>query len=158
MQALSSAAITTRPRARRQASTVCVVVATSGTTALVAGALRSNLVFFYAPPQVAAKESRAGRPFHFGGLVQCGNPERDGATNCHLISDTMRKVPVRFDGVSPDPFKEGKGVGARGQVSADGAFAAREVLAKHDAHDMPPDTGEALTRACAGQMPVEVGP
>ena len=46
---------------------------------------------------------------------------------------------------------------AQGAVGADGVFVAREVLAKHDENYMPPEAGEALARARAGQMLVGVG-
>jgi cytochrome c-type biogenesis protein CcmE len=144
------------PRARRAALIVCVVAATGGATALVANAFRSNLVFFYSPSQVLAKESPAGRTFRLGGLVERGSLQRDGLTVRFFVSDTVRKVPVRYEGILPDLFKEGKGVVAQGAVGADGVFVAREVLAKHDENYMPPEAGEALARARAGQMLVEI--
>jgi cytochrome c-type biogenesis protein CcmE len=57
-------------------------------------------------------------------------------------------VPVRYEGILPDLFKEGKGVVAQGQFK-DGVFVAREVLAKHDENYMPPEAAEALKRAAA---------
>jgi cytochrome c-type biogenesis protein CcmE len=36
---------------------------------------------------------------------------------------------------------------AQGQLSGDGVFVAREVLAKHDENYMPPEAAEALKRA-----------
>jgi len=145
------------PRARRAVLIACVVTAMGGATALVANAFRSNLVFFYSPSQVAAKESPAGRTFRLGGLVERGSLKRDGLTVRFFVSDTVRKVPVRYEGILPDLFKEGKGVVAQGQVGADGVFVAREVLAKHDENYMPPEAGEALARARAGQLLVGVG-
>jgi cytochrome c-type biogenesis protein CcmE len=56
---------------------------------------------------------------------------------------------VRYEGVLPDLFKEGKGVVAQGQLGADGTFVAREVLAKHDENYMPPEAAEALKQADA---------
>ena len=63
------------------------------------------------------------------------------------VTDTAKSVPVRYEGVLPDLFKEGKGVVAQGQLGADGVFAAREVLAKHDENYMPPEAADALQRA-----------
>jgi cytochrome c-type biogenesis protein CcmE len=54
---------------------------------------------------------------------------------------------VRYEGILPDLFKEGKGVVAQGQVGGDGVFVAREVLAKHDENYMPPEASAALKRA-----------
>ena len=55
-------------------------------------------------------------------------------------------MPVRYEGILPDLFKEGKGVVAQGQLQ-DGVFVAREVLAKHDENYMPPEAAEALKNA-----------
>jgi cytochrome c-type biogenesis protein CcmE len=144
------------PRWRRAVLLVSVVTALGGATALVANAFRSNLVFFYSPTQVVLKEAPAGRSFRLGGLVVRGSLKRDGLTASFIVSDTVRSVPVRYQGILPDLFKEGKGVVAQGQVGSDGVFVAREVLAKHDENYMPPEAGEALERARAGQLPVAV--
>jgi cytochrome c-type biogenesis protein CcmE len=72
-----------------------------------------------------------------------------------LVTDTAQTVPVRFEGVLPDLFKEGKGVVAQGQLGPDGVFAAREVLAKHDENYMPPEAADALQKA--GKMNARVG-
>ena len=57
-------------------------------------------------------------------------------------------MPVRYEGILPDLFKEGKGVVAQGQLQ-DGVFVAREVLAKHDENYMPPEAAEALEARAA---------
>jgi cytochrome c-type biogenesis protein CcmE len=83
--------------------------------------------------------------------------KRDGLAVHFIVTDTVVKIPVTYQGILPDLFKEGKGVVAQGQVDKDGVFVAREVLAKHDENYMPPEAGEALNRARAGQLLVGVG-
>jgi len=117
------------------------------TVALVLNAFNSNLVFFYTPSQIASREAPQGRTFRLGGLVQAGSVVRDGISVRFVVTDTALTVPVRYEGVLPDLFKEGKGVVAQGQLGADGVFAAREVLAKHDENYMPPEAADALQRA-----------
>ena len=56
---------------------------------------------------------------------------------------------MRYEGILPDLFKEGKGVVAQGQLGPS-VFIAREVLAKHDENYMPPEAAEALKRAQQG--------
>ena len=138
---------TVKPRHRRAAIVLGVLVAVGAIVALVLNAFNSNLVFFYTPTQIAAKEAPQGRTFRIGGLVQAGSVQRDGVTVRFLVTDTAQTVPVRFEGVLPDLFKEGKGVVAQGQLGADGVFTAREVLAKHDENYMPPEAADALQRA-----------
>ena len=146
------------PRRKRFAIVAGIACAVGVAVALVLNAFNSNLVFFYSPSQVAAKEAPAGRTFRLGGLVERGSLKRDGVAVQFLVSDTVKHVPVRYEGILPDLFKEGKGVVAQGQVGSDGVFVAREVLAKHDENYMPPEAGEALNRARAGQLLVEVKP
>ena len=132
------------PRHRRIAIVGGIVCAVGVATALVLNAFQSNLVFFYSPTQVAAREMPAGRSFRLGGLVESGSVVRDGLVVRFVVTDTVKAVPVRYQGVLPDLFKEGKGVVAQGQVGADGVFVAREVLAKHDENYMPPEVAKAL--------------
>jgi len=136
-----------KPRHKRLAIAGGVLASVAAIAALVFNAFQSNLVFFYSPTQVMAKEAPAGRTFRLGGLVQEGSVKREGVRVEFLVTDTAKTVPVRFEGVLPDLFKEGKGVVAQGQLGADGVFAAREVLAKHDENYMPPEAAEALKRA-----------
>ncbi len=136
-----------KPRNKRLALIVGIVAAVGVAVALVLNAFQSNLVFFYSPSQVAAKEAPVGRTFRLGGMVTAGSLKRDGVTVSFLVTDTVQTIPVRYQGILPDLFKEGKGVVAQGQVGADGVFVAREVLAKHDENYMPPEAADALKRA-----------
>jgi cytochrome c-type biogenesis protein CcmE len=61
--------------------------------------------------------------------------------------DTAQTINVKYVGILRDLVQEGKGVVAQGQLQIDGAFVAREVLAKHDENYMPPEAAEALKRA-----------
>ena len=117
--------------------------------ALVVNAFRSNIVYFYTPSDVAAQKAPQDRTFRMGGLVTVGSVQRqpDGLTVAFTVTDTMQTIPVRFTGILPDLFKEGKGVVAQGKVGGDGVFRAAEVLAKHDENYMPPEAAEALKRA-----------
>ena len=133
---------------------VGVLSAVGVAVGLVLNAFNSNLVFFYTPTQIASKEAPQGRTFRVGGLVKEGSVVREGVTVKFVVTDTAQNVPVRYDGVLPDLFKEGKGVVAQGQLGADGTFTAREVLAKHDENYMPPEAAEALEQAKKAQATV----
>ncbi len=125
--------------------------------ALMLNAFQDNLVFFFSPSQVAAKEVPAGRIFRIGGLVQAGTVKRDddGLTVRFTVTDTAQSVPVVYKGILPDLFKEGKGCVAQGRIGGDGVFYAEEVLAKHDENYMPPEAGQAIDAAKAGKSLVE---
>ena len=136
-----------KPRHKRLAVIGGILGAVAVAAGLVLNAFQSNLVFFFSPSQVMAKEAPAGRTFRLGGLVKEGSVKRSGTEVQFAVTDTAQTVPVRYTGILPDLFKEGKGVVAQGQVGADGVFVAREVLAKHDENYMPPEAAEALKRA-----------
>ena len=134
------------PRRQRLALIGGVLLAVAGIAALVLNAFQSNLVFFFSPTQVAARQVPAARTFRLGGLVQQGSVRRDGVQVRFTVTDTVATVPVHYSGILPDLFQEGKGVVAQGQLQG-GVFVAREVLAKHDENYMPPEAAEALQRA-----------
>ena len=123
------------------------VVALGIATALVLQAFQKNLVFFFSPTQVAAKEAPLGRTFRIGGIVEPGSVKRDGVEVRFAVTDTAKTIPVLYRGSLPDLFREGKMVVAQGQLGTDGTFQAREVLAKHDENYMPPEAKEAVEKA-----------
>ena len=131
------------------------VVALGVATALALRAFNQNLVFFFTPSQVAAKEAPVGRTFRIGGMVERGSVKRAGVEVRFVVTDTAKSMPVVYRGQLPDLFREGKGVVAQGQLGADGIFLAREVLAKHDENYMPPDAAHALEQAQKAQKTIQ---
>ena len=113
---------------------------------LVINALRSNIAYFFSPSQVLAAEAPKDQVFRLGGLVRYGSVKRvgDGLTVEFVVTDNAGDVPVRYTGILPDLFKEGKGVVTKGRLNPKGVFTAEEVLAKHDENYMPPEVQEAL--------------
>ncbi len=136
-----------KPRHKKIAFAVGALAALGVAVGLVLNAFNSNLVFFYTPTQIAQNEAPQGRTFRVGGMVLEGSVVRSGVNVSFTVTDTAKQVPVRYAGVLPDLFKEGKGVVAQGQLGPDGVFVAREVLAKHDENYMPPEAAAALKQA-----------
>ena len=135
-----------KPRHKRLAIAAGVLVIAGAAAALIFNAMRSDIVFFITPSEIATKSPEPGRSFRLGGLVVAGSVQRDGVDVNFQVTDTAQTVPVRYKGILPDLFKEGKGVVALGQLK-DGVFVAKEVLAKHDENYMPPEAAEALKNA-----------
>jgi cytochrome c-type biogenesis protein CcmE len=114
-------------------------------TILVLFALRDGVVFFYTPAEVATKGIKPGTEFRLGGLVLAGSVNRGTGTKVSFsITDTKSTIPVSFDGILPDLFREGQGVIALGRLDGDNRFIANSVLAKHDETYMPPEVAKAL--------------
>ena len=136
-------------RHKRIAFIVGGLAALGVAAALVLSAFQNNLVFFFSPSQVVAKEASVNKIFRVGGLVQNGTLQRDndGLTVRFTVTDTAKSIPVVYKGILPDLFKEGKGCVAQGRIGDDGIFYADQVLAKHDENYMPPEAGAALDAA-----------
>jgi cytochrome c-type biogenesis protein CcmE len=123
-----------------------------GALFFVLNAFQSNLVFFFTPTQVVAGEAPQGGSFRVGGLVKPGSVQRQDLAVEFVVTDTQREVPVRYVGLLPDLFKEGKGVVAQGRLEGGRLFVASEVLAKHDENYMPPEAQHALDEAAKARM------
>ena len=128
------------------------VLLLGGAVFFVLNAFQSNLVFFFTPTQVAAGQAPKDGHFRVGGLVKEGSIQRDGMSVAFVVTDTHQEVPVRYVGLLPDLFKEGKGVVAQGRLDAARLFVASEVLAKHDENYMPPEAQHALDEAAKARM------
>jgi cytochrome c-type biogenesis protein CcmE len=91
---------------------------------------------------------RPGKRFQLGGMVQAGSVRRTpGSLRVEfIVTDFRNEVPVRYERVLPDLFKENAGVTANGRLDEHGVFVADEVLAKHDENYMPPAVGKSLKK------------
>jgi cytochrome c-type biogenesis protein CcmE len=116
---------------------------------LVVSAFDDNLVFFFSPTELQAKEVRPDQRIRIGGLVEEGSlaKQADGVTVGFRVTDLTTVLPVTYKGILPDLFREGQGVVAEGTLGPDGVFVASEVLAKHDENYMPREVAEALKKS-----------
>lgn len=142
-------------RKQRRATLVTVAVAgLSIATLLVLFALRSGVDYFYTPSRVAAHEVSPGVSFRLGGLVAKESVRRGQGTAVTFdVTDTAATVPVVYEGILPELFREGQGVIAVGRLEPDGRFRATSVLAKHDENYMPPEVAKALKEQGVWQEP-----
>jgi len=134
---------------RRLYSVIGAMVLLSSAAGLVLYAVRDTLVYFYSPTEVAQKHLPPDRNFRIGGLVEEGSVVRhpDGTNIDFAVTDLQTRIAVRYTGLLPDLFREGKGVVAEGRLDADGKFIATSVLAKHDENYMPPEVADALKKS-----------
>jgi cytochrome c-type biogenesis protein CcmE len=141
-----------KSRTQRKLFMVLVLAGISVAGFLTYRALQENLLYFFSPTQVAAGEA-PDRTFRLGGMVLAGSLKREpGTLNVSfVITDNVHTVPVKYDRVLPDLFKEGAGAVVIGRLNDSGEFIGDEVLAKHDENYMPPEVAEALEKAQAAQ-------
>jgi cytochrome c-type biogenesis protein CcmE len=146
------------PRQTRFALIAGGVLVLTLAAAFVLNAFQNNLVFFFTPTQVLKGEAPKNKTFRIGGLVKVGSLQRDGTDVSFVVTDTAQEIPVRYSGLLPDLFKEGKGVVAQGRLDAQGLMTASEVLAKHDENYMPPEAQHALDEAAQARAAQSVKP
>jgi cytochrome c-type biogenesis protein CcmE len=134
------------PRRKRLLAVTAIVAGVAAAATLAMLAFEDNLLYFYNPTQVHAGEAPTDRMFRIGGMVTEGSVQRtEGTLKIRfVVTDYKESIPVNYEGLLPDLFREGQGVIAHGRLTDTGEFVANEVLAKHDENYMPPEVAESL--------------
>lgn len=133
-------------RKQRRLTLIGSALAVLGLAAgLVLYALNDTIVFFHGPTDVVEKGIQPGVRFRIGGLVKEGSLVRGPNQTIRFeVTDTNKAVPVTYQGLLPDLFREGQGVVAEGALQPSGEFKADSVLAKHDENYMPKEVADSL--------------
>jgi cytochrome c-type biogenesis protein CcmE len=136
----------TPTRKKRLAVVGLLVIGVSAATAIALVALNDNVRFSIGPSEIVAGDIPEGRQLRLGGLVADGSLSRDpnSLAVSFRVTDCIHDIPVTFNGILPDLFREGQGVIAHGSLDANGLFQAHEVLARHDETYMPPEVERAM--------------
>jgi cytochrome c-type biogenesis protein CcmE len=114
---------------------------------LVLFAMKDSIVFFNSPTDVVEKHVAPGARIRLGGLVAPGSVTRGEAMSVRFeVTDGNRAIPVTYQGLLPDLFREGQGIVAEGTLDSTGVFKADNVLAKHDETYMPKEVADALKK------------
>jgi cytochrome c-type biogenesis protein CcmE len=118
---------------------IAALSAVVGSGVLAMSAIGDRASYFYAPGDIAREGAPQGRQVRLGGMVTKGSLVRaaDGVTMSFMVHDEAHSVPVTFQGIPPDLFKEGSGVVAEGAFKGN-TFIASNLLAKHDENYKPP--------------------
>jgi cytochrome c-type biogenesis protein CcmE len=115
---------------------------------LMLNAFRDSIVFFNSPSDVVEKHVEPGTRIRLGGLVKTGSLQRGNDLRVRFdVTDGSREIPVTYQGVLPDLFREGQGVVAEGSLDGAGIFNADTILAKHDETYMPKEVVDALKKS-----------
>jgi len=140
-------------RQKRLAIVLFIAVGVSVGIGLTVYALRQNLNMFFTPTQVAAGEIPLDREIRVGGMVKEGSVRHadDSLEVRFITTDYARDVPIHYEGILPDLFREGQGIVVEGQVDQGGVLQASRVLAKHDENYMSPEVKAALDAAHTDQ-------
>ncbi len=125
---------------------IITLVAVGGALiALVFSSFTGALVYFHTPTEVKAKANELnGKKIRIGGMVQTGSLAKESGTLKirFLITDGHTQLPVRYEGMLPDLFREGQGVVAEGSWQTNQDFVADSILAKHSEDYLPVEMSE----------------
>ena len=135
-------------RRRRLLLVLLLVVASAVAVTLVALALQRNVAYLYTPAEVLRGDAGDHARFRLGGMVEKGSFQRaPGSMEAHFrVTDGDAQLPVMYDKILPDLFREGQAVVATGTMR-DGVFVAENVLAKHDETYMPKEVADKMGMA-----------
>lgn len=117
--------------------TICIVAAlVASGVSLLLYAMRDNIVFFYAPSEIAA--SHLNQEIRVGGLVKPGSIKQLTPDSIEFtVTDLKKDLIIYYQGIVPILFRENQGIVAQGRME-DNVFIARQLLTKHDETYKPP--------------------
>jgi cytochrome c-type biogenesis protein CcmE len=111
---------------------------------LIWGGVQEAVVYFVTPAelQAQAKDVR-GKRLRLGGMVAIGSLKKNPETLTmeFTLTDGTASIPVRFKGIPPDLFAEGRGAVVEGTYSPEGIFRSDLIMAKHSEEYHPPAEG-----------------
>ena len=115
-----------------------VIITAIGYLAL--GNFGQNLVYFFTPSEVMAfSQDYYGKKVRVGGLVVKGSLKVVPNTLQMIfeLTDGAATIPVTFEGIPPDLFKEGQGAVVEGYWDTGKRFHSNMIMAKHSEDYMP---------------------
>ncbi len=127
-----------------------VLVVIAGLAYLALGNFGENLVYFMTPSEVVTLEQDLyGKKMRVAGMVVEASMKVVPETLkiSFDLTDGAETIPVAFEGIPPDLFKEGKGAVVEGYWDEDQIFHSHMIMAKHEEDYMPiemKNAGETL--------------
>ena len=112
-----------------------LAVAGLGFLALTVGGIGENLVYYWAPKDVAAAGPKAvGATIRLGGQVAVGSVKWGGGVSDleFDVTDGTATVHVVSKGVPPQLFRDRIGVVVEGTMTKSGQFESRRLMVSHD--------------------------
>ena len=114
---------------------------------LMLNAFRGSIVFFKSPTDILEHHVEPGTRVRLGGLVKTGSLVRGNGLHIRFeVTDGKSEIPVTYNGLLPDLFRQGQAVVAEGVLNGSGVFKADTILAKHDATYMPKEVVDELKK------------
>lgn len=123
-----------------------ILLIAGGLAYLGLGQFGQNLVYFFTPSEVVSfKPDYFGKKIRVGGMVVQGSMQVVPNTLkiSFRLTDGAATIPVDFEGIPPDLFKEGKGAVVEGFWDPEKRFHSNLIMAKHSEDYMPIEMKQA---------------
>jgi cytochrome c-type biogenesis protein CcmE len=127
-------------RGKKIGIVLSVLAVAAGLGYLALGNFGRNLVYFLTPSEVVAlSHDYYGKKIRVGGLVVKGSMKviPNSLKIKFDLTDGAATIPVSFEGIPPDLFKEGQGAVVEGYWDAGKQFHSNLIMAKHSEDYMP---------------------
>ena len=127
-------------RGKKTGIILSIALIISGIGYLALGNFGKNLVYFFTPSEVASfSQDYFGRKVRVGGLVVKGSLRvvPNSLKMTFELTDGEATIPVSFEGIPPDLFKEGQGAVVEGYWDEGRQFHSNLIMAKHSEDYMP---------------------
>ena len=127
-------------KSRKIGLVLSVVFIVMGLGYLALGNFGKNLVYFFTPSEVAALSPEYyGKKVRVGGMVVKGSLKviPNSLKMNFELTDGVTTIPVAFEGIPPDLFKEGQGAVVEGYWDSEKRFHSNLIMAKHSEDYMP---------------------
>lgn len=125
---------------------IITLIAVGGAlAALIFSSFTGALVYFHTPDEVTTKAAELnGKKIRIGGMVKTGSLVKESGSQKirFLVTDSKSTLPVRYEGMVPDLFREGQGVVVEGTWQTGQDFIADSILAKHSEDYVPVEMSE----------------
>ncbi len=145
-------------RKRRLWGVFWIVTGLGVAASLALGTFGDVLHYYRSPSDIHAGGIPTDRTIRTGGLVVTGSVQRDpdSLRVRFCVTDGARQLPIQFDGILPDLFREGQGLVITGALQPGPLVHASQVLAKHDETYMPREVAESLKHQGKGPLAATV--
>ncbi len=127
-------------RGKKTGFLVSVLMVGGALSYLALGNFVENLVYFFTPSEV-----KAYTPDYYQKKIRVGGMVVKGSVKSHPdpvglsfeLTDGAATIPINFEGIPPDLFKEGQGAVVEGYWTANYQFHSNLIMAKHSEDYMP---------------------
>ncbi|MFI4955854.1 MAG: cytochrome c maturation protein CcmE [Gammaproteobacteria bacterium] len=136
----------TNKQKKRMLQMLAILVAAGVGIACVLMALKESIQLYFTPSELVKAAVTQRQVVRMGGMIMADSIKREPKTLQvqFLVTDGLDTIPVFYEGVLPDLFREGQGVIVKGSYEAGKGFIASEVLTKHDERYVPKELQHTL--------------